>query len=52
MSSLAAIVGRNFGSSFDQCRHSSSANVTCIHCGGTKVDGIWSTVYTVASKKS
>jgi putative FmdB family regulatory protein len=31
---------------------SSSANVTCTHCGSTKVERIWSTVYTVTSKKS
>ena len=30
----------------------SSASVTCIHCGSTKVERIWSTVYAVTSKKS
>jgi putative FmdB family regulatory protein len=30
----------------------SSADVTCIHCGSRKVERIWSTVYTVTSKKS
>ena len=29
---------------------SSSANVTCTHCGSAKVERIWSTVYTVTSK--
>jgi len=31
---------------------SSSANVTCIQCGSTKVERIWSKVYAVTSKKS
>jgi putative FmdB family regulatory protein len=31
---------------------SSSANVTCTHCGSTKVERIFSTVYAVTSKKS
>jgi putative FmdB family regulatory protein len=31
---------------------SSSANVTCVHCGSSKVERIWSTVYAVTSKKS
>ena len=30
----------------------SSADVMCIHCGSRKVERIWSTVYTVTSKKS
>ena len=31
---------------------SSSANVKCAHCGSTKVERTWSTVYAVTSKKS
>jgi putative FmdB family regulatory protein len=31
---------------------SSSADVTCTHCGSTEVEPIWSTVYAVTSKKS
>jgi putative FmdB family regulatory protein len=31
---------------------SSSANVTCPHCGSAKVERIWSSVHTVTSKKS
>lgn len=31
---------------------SSSANVTCAHCGSTTVERIWSTVHAVTSKKS
>jgi putative FmdB family regulatory protein len=31
---------------------SSSADVTCAHCGSAKVERIWSTVYAVTSKKS
>ena len=48
-------VCRDCQKTFDIVRpmsESSSANVTCIHCGSTKVERIWSTVYTVTSKKS
>jgi putative FmdB family regulatory protein len=31
---------------------SDSSAVTCTHCGSTKVERIWSTVYAVTSKKS
>jgi putative FmdB family regulatory protein len=31
---------------------SSSANVTCSHCGSTKIERIWSSVHTITSKKS
>jgi putative FmdB family regulatory protein len=31
---------------------SSSRNVPCTHCGSTKTERIWSTVYAVTSKKS
>jgi putative FmdB family regulatory protein len=30
----------------------SSATVTCTHCGSSKVERIWSTVYAVTAKKS
>ena len=30
----------------------SAADVTCAHCGSTKVERIWSSVYAVTSKKS
>jgi putative FmdB family regulatory protein len=31
---------------------SASTNVTCIHCGSTNVERIWSSVDAVTSKKS
>jgi putative FmdB family regulatory protein len=30
----------------------SSADMKCIHCGSSRVDRIWTTVYAVTSKKS
>jgi len=33
-------------------KSSSSADVTCSHCGSTKVERIWSSVHAVTSKKS
>ena len=29
-----------------------ASNVTCVHCGSTNIERIWSTVYAVTSKKS
>ena len=31
---------------------SSSANVTCPHCGSARVERIWSSVHAITSKKS
>ncbi len=47
-------VCRNCEKTFEIVRtmSASSANVTCPHCGGAKVERIWSTVYAVTSKKS